>query len=206
MLASPAPVVFAPNPVTGLDIVNDPETGVRLRLNVGTVTEDIMVYGQPPCSSGRMKRRRVYYLGLLGPATDGQCDLTDLYTARFGQPAPGQKVFIVTSQTKNGWKGQDWVYSAIVPPPPESKNQQATEKTKVTKSKPSAAPKSAAAPAEVNSSFSRSAYKGSTPDAQGKHKGLTHEHPVSIPCTPVVHGLKVALWRPWKLGMAGAGA
>ena len=146
MLASPAPVVFAPNPVTGLDIVNDPETGVRLRLNVGTVTEDIMVYGQPPCSSGRMKRRRVYYLGLLGPATDGQCDLTDLYTARFGPPAPGKKVFIVTSQTRNGWKGVDSVFSAIVPPRAAGGEQQSNEETKPEAAATTATPTSDSAP------------------------------------------------------------
>ncbi len=112
--------MFSPNPVGGLDIVNDPESGVRLRLNVGTLSEDIMVFGQPACSAGRMKQRRVYYLGLAGPATNGQCDITDLYTARFGQPGPGQKVFIVTCQTKNGWQGQESVTSAVVPPPPPS--------------------------------------------------------------------------------------
>ena len=47
----PAPVVFGPNPVTGLEIVNDAEDGVRLRLNVGATHEDIMVFGQPPCSA-----------------------------------------------------------------------------------------------------------------------------------------------------------
>ncbi len=105
----PDPVVFSPNPIGELVIGNDPEGGVRLRLSVGTVREDIMVFGQPPCSAGRMKCRRVYYLGLLGPATNGQCDITDLYIARFGQPRPGQKVFIVTCQTRNGWKGRDSV-------------------------------------------------------------------------------------------------
>ena len=202
VLEPPAPVVFAPNPVTGLEIVNDAEEGVRLWLNVGTVNEDIMVFGQPPCSAGRMKHRRVYYLGLLGPASNGQSDITALYTARFGQPTPGQKVFIVTSQTKNGWKGVDSVFSAIVPPPPESKNQQVTERTKVTKAKSSTALESAAASGEVSSTLSGSVYKGSTPDAQGEHKGLKRVHPVSIPCTPVVHGLLAALGWLGMLRMA----
>ncbi|HPC52985.1 MAG TPA: hypothetical protein PLV05_07770, partial [Verrucomicrobiota bacterium] len=131
----PAPVVFGPNPVTGLEIVNDAEDGVRLRLNVGEAHEDIMVFGQPPCSAGRMKPRRAYYLGLLGPSQNGQSDITDLYTARFGRPAPGQKVFIAVVQTRNGWKGQSRVHNAIVPPPPTLKSQQAAETAKVKKSK-----------------------------------------------------------------------
>jgi len=111
----PAPVVFGPSPVGELIVVNDAQSGVRLLLSVGTVTEDIMLFGQAPCSRGRMKHRRVCYLGLLGPAVNGQCDITALYTARFGQPAPGQKIFVVTCQEKNGWKGLDQVTSAVVP-------------------------------------------------------------------------------------------
>jgi hypothetical protein len=114
----PAPVVFGPNPVGDLVTVNDEGGGVRLLLNVGPTTEDIMLFGQAPCSSGRTKHRRVKYLGLLGPGTNGQCDITALYVARFGQPGPGQKVFVVTCQEKNGWKAQEHVASAIVPARP----------------------------------------------------------------------------------------
>jgi hypothetical protein len=114
----PAPVVFGPNPVGSLLIDYDAPSEIRLRLSVGPFSEDIMVFGQPPCSSGRRKLRRVYYLGLLGPANSGECDLTALYTARFGPPAPGQKVFILTSQHRNGWRGPDSVVSALVPLPP----------------------------------------------------------------------------------------
>jgi hypothetical protein len=47
-------VVFAPNPVGQLVITND-DNGVRLLLPIsGPVAEDIMVFGQAPCSSGRL--------------------------------------------------------------------------------------------------------------------------------------------------------
>ena len=114
----PAPVVFGPNPVTSLLIDYATPSEIRLRLSVGPLTEDIMVFGQAPCNSGRRKLRRVYFLGLAGPATDGQCDITAPYTGRFGKPAPGKRVFIVTSQHRNGWRGPDSVVSALVPPPP----------------------------------------------------------------------------------------
>ena len=62
LLVPPAPVVFEPNPVGQLTATNG-ENGVRLLLEVsGRVTEDIMVFGQAPCSAGRMKRRNVAYL------------------------------------------------------------------------------------------------------------------------------------------------
>jgi hypothetical protein len=112
----PAPVAFGPCPVGDLAIVPDPQGNARLRLDVGAVTEDIMLFGQAPCSPGRMKPRRVVYLGLLGPATNGQCDITDLYVARLGPLSPGRKIFIITRQHRSGWQGPDHVSSGIVPP------------------------------------------------------------------------------------------
>jgi hypothetical protein len=64
-----------------------------------------MVFGQAPCSAGRRKRRNVSYLGLLPAAQDGLIDITALYIARFGEPRPGERVFIVTRQQKDGWEG-----------------------------------------------------------------------------------------------------
>jgi hypothetical protein len=113
----PELVVFGTNPISDLVIVPDQSGGVRLLLNVGPVAEDIMVYGQAPCSRGLMKHRRVCYLGLLGPAPNGQSDITALYVGRFGQPAAGQRVFIVARQERNGWQGPEKEVRATVPPP-----------------------------------------------------------------------------------------
>jgi hypothetical protein len=91
-------------PFGDLTIDYDPAGNVRLRLAVGAAVEDIMLFAQAPCSAGRMKHRRVNYLGLLGPATEGQRDITAAVVARYGEPRPGQKIFAVTGQHKNGWK------------------------------------------------------------------------------------------------------
>jgi hypothetical protein len=115
----PAPVVFDRNPVGQLIITND-ERGVRLWLKVdASVTEDIMVFGQAPCSAGRRKRRNVSYLGLLPAAQDGLIDITALYIARFGEPRPGERVFIVTRQQRDGWEGYDQQTTEIVPAAPQ---------------------------------------------------------------------------------------
>jgi len=204
VLAPPEPVAFAPNPVTALNAVPDAETGARLLLSVGTVSEDIMVFGQPPSSAGRMKHRRLYYLGLLGPVTNGQAEITDLYTAKFGAPAPGKKVFIITCQTKNGWKAQDSVFSAIIPPPPAK--QQVPAEPALTTAAPTTKPQSASAPAEPSSSVSPAVYKRSAPDARGMHRDEPGVQPVSIPRTPLVHSLRVALRRLGMLGMSRVGA
>jgi hypothetical protein len=114
----PEPIILPPNPVGGLSIIMG-EKGVRLLLTVtGPVTEDIMLFGQAPCSAGRSKRRNVSYLGLMPAPTGGVTDITDLYVARYGAPPPGTKVFIVTRQQKNGWEGQDNEASDIVPGTP----------------------------------------------------------------------------------------
>ena len=203
MVEPPVPVVFTPNPVGDLVIVNDEERGVRLLLTVSPATEGIMLFGQAPCSAGRMKHRRVCYLSLLGPAINGQCDITAQYTARFGQPSPGQKIFVVTCQEKNGWKAQDHVASAIVPPRPLPEGPQITQETKVQTAGTTRMPKSR--PALVQASFSapRAVYKGGTPDARGLHNLPKREHPLSILCTPLVHGARMALAKLKRLEMAG---
>jgi hypothetical protein len=115
----PARVIFQLSPVRGLVATHD-ENGVRLFLELASLpTEDIMVFGQAPCSAGRSKRRNVSYLGLLSPGQDGRSEITDMYKAKFGEPQPGTKVFIVTCQQKNGWKGLDHETSEIVPDRPE---------------------------------------------------------------------------------------
>jgi hypothetical protein len=118
LLLPTAQVVFGPSPVGQL-IARNGEDGVRLLLSVtGQVAEDIMVFGQAPCSAGRSKRRNVAYLGLLPASQDGLIDITDMYIARFGEPRPGEKVFIVTRQQKDGWEGDDYETNEIVPEKP----------------------------------------------------------------------------------------
>ncbi len=117
-LEVPPRPVFSPCNVGPLVIENGAD-GVRLYVAVsGDLNEDIMVFGQEPCSCGRYKRRNVSYLGLLPPPIGGLSEITRLYQAKFGEPRPGRKVFLVTCQEKDGWKGLDRETSAVVPHPP----------------------------------------------------------------------------------------
>jgi hypothetical protein len=141
----PAPVTFGPSPVGQLVIENN-EAGVRLLLRVpGELNEDVMVFGQEPCSAGRSKRRNVCYLGLLPPPIGGFSDITHLYKARFGEPRPRHRVFLVTCQQQNGWKALDHETNAVVPEPPKAQQ----------------------APAAIETSQNLHMHKGSTRDAQG---------------------------------------
>ena len=119
-LEPPVPVAFGPSEVGGL-VAENTEAGVRLRLRItGELNEDVMVFGQEPCSAGRSKRRNVAYLGLLPPPVAGWSDITYLYQARYGEPRPGTRLFIVTCQQKNGWKGMDQETNALVPDRPQA--------------------------------------------------------------------------------------
>jgi hypothetical protein len=118
-LEVPVRPVFSTRNVGRLVIENGAD-GVRLYLAVsGELNEDIMIFGQEPCSRGRYKRRNVSYLGLLPPPIGGRSEITRQYKAKFGEPRPGQKVFLVTCPEKDGWKGLDLETSATVPEQPK---------------------------------------------------------------------------------------
>src|ERR1035438_2367775 len=119
-------IVFGQCPASQL-VVRNGENGVRLLLRVsGPMAEDIMVFGQAPCSAGRMKRRNVAYLGLLPAPQGGMSDITHIYVARYGEPRAGEKVFIVTCQQKDGWEGYDQETNEIVPEKPAGQQAEAT--------------------------------------------------------------------------------
>jgi hypothetical protein len=126
------------------------------------------------------------------------------HTARFGAPAPSQKVFVLTCQVKNGWKAKDQVISAIAPP----KSLPGDQFTPLAPQAPqvAATPSPPCQPA-LSASLSpalRTVYKGSTPDVLGMHKLAERVHPVSIPCASLVHGLRVAIGRLVTMGRLAA--
>jgi hypothetical protein len=114
LLWPPEPVAFGPNQVTGLSI-GEEQGRLRLRVRVaGPLVGDIMVFGAAPCSPGRKKWRHGAYLGLLPAPVDGESDITELYVARYGEPRPGERVFIRTRRQQDGWEDQHQVVTAVV--------------------------------------------------------------------------------------------
>jgi hypothetical protein len=105
---------------------------------------------------------------------------------------------------KNGWKAQDHQASAIVPPRPLLGDQLSNQETKVETAPTTGTPESQQAPAQASFSAIPAVYKGSTPDARGLHNLLKHGHPLSTLCTPLVHGVRVALAKLRMLDMPGA--
>ena len=106
---------FAPNPVEKLRIRRR-HGRVSLKLRVaGPVLDDIMVYGEAPCSPARKKCRHPVYLGLLPAPVGCVSDITEQYVARFGEPEPGKRVMIRTRQQRNGWQDKAKDVSERVP-------------------------------------------------------------------------------------------
>ena len=166
-LEVPARPVFAANPVAEL-LISNSGNGARLVLRLsGELNEDVMVFGQAPCSSGRRKRRNVAYLGLLPPPVDGLSDITDIYHARYGEPSPGTRVFIITCQQKDGWKALDRETSDIVPDQPQGKLA-ASETVMQGDTLPAeTAPSGFPAPVTQVNSHNPLMHKGCTRDEQG---------------------------------------
>ncbi len=109
------PVVFGPSPVGELTLRREQDR-LRLELAVsGPVTGDIMVCATPPCRPTWKKCRKERYLGLLPAPVDGVSDITALYLDRFGEPEPGQRIFVRTRQQRDGWESDPVDTRNLVP-------------------------------------------------------------------------------------------
>ena len=106
---------FPGNPAGALQITN---TGGAISLKLAcpsTPLPSTTVRGAPPCSQGKYCVEDYRILGVLPTPAQGACDITSLYTARYGVPAVGSKVFIRVNQNVNGWEDIPVQTSAIVP-------------------------------------------------------------------------------------------
>jgi hypothetical protein len=108
-------VRFGANPVKGLRLRWANER-LKFELKVsGAVTEDVMVFGQAPCRAARKKWRHGAYLGLLPKHQGGVRDISERYLAKYGEPRPGDKIFIRIRQQRDGWESRPKDVSALVP-------------------------------------------------------------------------------------------
>ena len=113
--APPSFPQFPDNPVDGLVITN--LAGV-IALKLGcpsTPANNTTVRAAAPCSQGLANNANFRILGVLPAPVAGACDITSLYTARYGSPAVGTKVFVRVNQNIDGWEDVPVELSAIVP-------------------------------------------------------------------------------------------
>ena len=113
--APPALPAFEANVVTGLTITNTAGVIVVKFACTGTSTAFNIISATPPMSQGRGRAYGMNRLGELPEITGGFADFTTLYTAKFGAPAVGQKIFAQTQQMLDGFQDLPAVYMGIVP-------------------------------------------------------------------------------------------
>ncbi len=106
---------FPANPVGALSITNS-NGAIALRLSVlEAPAANILVLGAAPCSQGVSFVRDFTILGLLPAASEGACEITDMYVKKYGIPREGSRVFIRTNQEIDGWEDNFKQTTAVVP-------------------------------------------------------------------------------------------
>jgi hypothetical protein len=113
--APPASPQFPELAPASLSITNTAGV-IALKLACPTDPEgSTIVRGSAPISQGREICRDFRVLGLCPAPVQGSADISGLYTARYGVPPVGKKVFIQVNQVVDGWEDLPVTFSAIVP-------------------------------------------------------------------------------------------
>ena len=89
---------------------------VALKLTCPTDPGDsTIVRGSKPVSQGVEVCKDFRILGTCPVPAAGSADITSLYTARYGVPNVGTKVYVQVNQVVDGWESLPRTYLAIVP-------------------------------------------------------------------------------------------
>jgi hypothetical protein len=113
-----APLMPAFGILSSTGLVVDDTPGVKLTQVADTVAPDkFILEATPPLPAGLssievLYRRLTVLAGHAGPAVD--LDLTAAYSAKFGAPVAGQRVFVRITPMKDGFRGIPRAYSALV--------------------------------------------------------------------------------------------
>jgi hypothetical protein len=77
--------------------------------------EGTIVRGSAPISQGRQTCSDFRVLGTCPAPVQGSANITSLYTARYGVPPVGKKVYVQVNQFVNGWESLPVTFWGIVP-------------------------------------------------------------------------------------------
>ena len=99
----------------GLVITNTDDV-IALKLDCpGNPGQNTIVRASKPLSQGIEVCKDFRILGTCPAPVAGSSDITTLYTARYGVPQVGTKVYVQVNQVVDGWESLPRTYSAIVP-------------------------------------------------------------------------------------------
>ncbi len=77
--------------------------------------ENTVLRAQAPQSAGREAPGQAAIIGTCPAAVGGSADITAIYVAKFGAPAPGTKIFVHANQMIDGHESTPTVFTGIVP-------------------------------------------------------------------------------------------
>jgi hypothetical protein len=113
--APPAQPQFPDLAPQNLSITNT-AGAIALKLTCATSPgENTIVRASAPISQGRQTCSNFRVLGTCPAVVQGAADITSLYTARYGVPPVGKKVYVQVNQFVNGWESLPVSFWGIVP-------------------------------------------------------------------------------------------
>lgn len=96
--------------------ITDTAGVVAIKLTCPTDPGDAtIIRASAPQSAGVNSTPHTYVIGICPAPAAGACDITGLYTAKFGVPPVGTKVFIQANQYVDGYESPIRTFNAIVP-------------------------------------------------------------------------------------------
>jgi len=113
--APPAEPLFPALAPQGLVITNTNDVITLALTCPGNPGQNTIVRGAAPLSQGREVCNNFRILGTRPAPAGGSADITSLYTARYGVPPVGKKVYVKVNQFVDGWESLSRTFWAIVP-------------------------------------------------------------------------------------------
>jgi hypothetical protein len=111
----PAHPTFDANVCQSLEITNVAGVVAIKLVCAGSSDSFNLVRACAPQNSGTRRPGSIRYLGELPEVVAGKSDITALYTAKFGVPAVGDRLFIQSNQLEAGWQDLPVAFSKLVP-------------------------------------------------------------------------------------------
>ncbi len=111
----PAKPTFDANVAQSLELTNVGGVVAIKLICTGTSDAFNLVRAAAPQNSGTRRPMSIRVLGELPEVAAGKADITALFTAKFGAPVAGQRVFVQTNQLKDGWQDLPLAFTGIVP-------------------------------------------------------------------------------------------
>ena len=97
-------------------VITNTAGAIALKLTCPTSPgENTIVRASAPLSAGRETCSDFRVLGTCPAPAQGSANITSLYTARYGEPPVGKKVYIQVNQFVDGWESLPVTFWGIVP-------------------------------------------------------------------------------------------